>query len=197
MDGAAFTTVHCRSGLCWWRPLAGTSTTLRTFWIQSSFTWHGGYRIHDELVESPPALGRFARGAREAPVDRRGLRGLLEPRELCPAGADHRKVGGVGPQRLPGGTAQHHQQPRAGLPPVPPLVNPDFPGNNHEQTGYRINVLTRTSGVPRTRSAPEPARGTYQGSVRCKILRWSDGPDRFSGPVFWKRKILDGSAISS
>jgi hypothetical protein len=38
-----------------------------------------GYRIYDELVESPPALGRIARGAREAPVDRRGLRGLLEP----------------------------------------------------------------------------------------------------------------------
>lgn len=65
------------------------------------------YRIHDELVESPPALGRFARGAREAPVDRRGLRGLLEPGELCQAGADHRRVGGVSPQRLPGGAAQH------------------------------------------------------------------------------------------
>ena len=35
------------------------------------------------------------------------------------------------------------------------------------------------------------------GSVCCKILRWSDGPARFTGPVFWKRKISDGSAISS
>jgi hypothetical protein len=175
MDGAAFTTVYCRSGLCWWRPLAGTSATLRTFWIQSSCTWHGGYRIHDELVESPPALGHFARGSREAPVDRPGLRGLLEPGELCSAGADHREVGGVSPQRLPGGAAQHHQQPRAGLLPVPPLINPDSPGYNHEQIGNGTNILTRTSGgSPQSlrRSAPERARGTYQGPF---VVRYSGG----------------------
>lgn len=69
------------------------------------------------------------------------------------------------------GLSDHHshQQPRAGLPPVPPLVNPDFPGYNHEQIGNATNILARTSGGSRSHSAA-PRQSLSAGHTRVRSL---------------------------